>query len=168
MSASEVQIRVRRALLYDLKGMLDIDQAIRDSGAPLTYEGFTTRYIFGLNTTEIDSARRASLLEEAVKLLDLSFVAESEGRVCGFVVGRRIYIVERDVNIGEIAIISVHPEYQRKGVAAKLVDSICELFRSQGVRTMRVRLEPKDKDMKAFFEHMGFGSEVLVSYTKAL
>ena len=169
MSTSEPIINIRKALLYDLRNMFAIDQAIRDTGlVPATYEGFTTKHIFGLDQTNVDTAKRSSLLGEVAKLLDLAFIAELEGHACGFIVGRHTYIVERDTEIGEIALLGVHPNYQHKGVAAKLVNALCDLFRSRSILTVLTKLDPRDKVMQAFFKRIGFTGEELISYQKSI
>jgi ribosomal protein S18 acetylase RimI-like enzyme len=168
MSDSEIQMRVRNILLTDLQDIFSVDNAIRAAGVSTTYEPFTTKQIFGLGTVEVDPAKRSALLAEVIKLLDLGFVVESEGQLCGFIVGRQTYLIEYGSEIGEIAIIGVHPDYQHKGIAAKLVDALCALFQSRGIRRIRIGLDPHDEDMKAFIQRMGFGGEYLISYTKTL
>jgi GNAT superfamily N-acetyltransferase len=167
MAMSE-QIQIRDALLYDLQGMFAVDQAVRDAKVSTTYDGLTTKHIFGLDTTEVSADKRAVLLEEIAKLLDLSIVAVSEGKVCGFAIGRQAYIVERDAVIGEIAILGVHPAYQHHGVATRIVNVIHDKLRSRGVSTVLIKLDPGDEDMKAFFAKIGFSGDKLLSYAKTL
>ena len=122
----------------------------------------------GANLDEASSKKRSGLMSEVAKLLDLGFVAESEGQMCGFIVGRETYVIERDAEVGEIAILGIHPDFQGKGIATKLVDAIIELFKSRGITIVRTRLHPDDKIMSGFFERVGFAGEPLISYSKAI
>ena len=105
-------------------------------------------------------------MAEVAKLVDFGFVAEVEGTICGFIVGRQTYIAEHEIQEGEIAIIGVESDYRGKGIATKLVDSICGLFRSRGVQQVRAAVDPQDKDLSAFFERRGFRAEQRLHYTK--
>ena len=105
---------------------------------------------------------------EVVKLIDLGFIAISEGKSCGFVVGRQTYLAEYDMQEGEIAMIGVMPGYRGKDVGGKLIDALSDLFRSRGVRRVRIGIDPQDKDLRAFFEHEGFSGQRLIYYSKPL
>ena len=165
MSTAESQVKVRPMSLLDLESIFSIDQAIRASEISVTYSGFTTPQMFRMDQAHPDG--RPDILEIA-KLADLGLVAESGGNVCGFVLGRQTYLAERDIHEGEIAIIGVHPDYQGKGVAAKLVSSICDLLRSRGARRVRIGLDLKDTKMQGFFERAGFSGQELIYYHKTL
>ncbi|MFC1943290.1 GNAT family N-acetyltransferase [Chloroflexota bacterium] len=170
MSTAELQVKIRPMLFSDLKGIFSIDEAIReiertDIGREITYRDFNTRKIFGMDMEKSDSAERPNILEVA-KLIDLGFVAEAEGTICGFVVGRQTYLIEREIQEGEIAIISVHPDYQRKDIGHKLLNAICDLFSSRGVQRVRMGMDPRDGFLQSFLEREGFSSRHLMYYTK--
>ena len=165
MSTAELDVKVRRMIFTDVKDIFAIDQAIRAAGPSATYAGFTTPQLFGLE--EPDPAKRADILEVA-KLVDLGLVAEYRGKTCGFVVGRQTYLAEHHIQEGEIAIIGVSPDHQGKRIAAKLVDAICDLFRSRGAQEVRIGIDPSDVNLPAFFEGAGFMGQRTYYYHKML
>jgi len=158
--------------LEDLDTIFLIDQKIRELGKAITYANFTTEHIF---TTE----RRVSLRERPTgyidlitggvdRLLELGFVAEVEGHVCGFILGRVAYVGEPATQVGSIITLGVHPDYWRRGIATQLVDAICEKYRSKGIKTVRIGIDQRDKQLLGFFERMGFTVEHLIDYSKAI
>ncbi len=165
MSNAELSVNVRPMTLVDLKNIFFIDQAIRAAGVSKTYSGYTTQQMF--NIDETDPTKRPDILEIA-KLTDLGLVAECGGKVCGFALGRLTHLAERNIDEGEIAIIGIHPDYQRKGIALKLVESIHDLLRSKGADRIRIGVDPADTQMQAFFEKVGYDSRHLVYYHKSL
>ena len=167
MHIAELPTRIRNMTFVDLQPIFAIDKRIRESEIPVTYKDLTTQGIFGIEMQQADPAKRPDILEVS-KLVDLGLVAESEGQVCGFVVGRQTRLVERGIEEGEIVIVGVDPAYQGKRIAAMLVDSICELFRSRGVNRVRVGLDPIDTKMRSFFDRVGFGGQDLMYYHKTL
>ena len=166
MNTSELQVNVRPMALTDLTAIIDIDQKIRTAETPTTYKDFTIRKIFGIGLKEVDPEERPNILEVA-KLIDLGFVAETEGSVCGFVVGRQTYLAEHGIQEGEIAIIGVHPDHRGKGIATKLLNSLGDLFRSRGIQRVRMGVDPLDNDMLAFLERTGFSGQRLLYFTKS-
>jgi ribosomal protein S18 acetylase RimI-like enzyme len=151
--------------LLDLKDIFSVDQAIRVSGVSKTYSGYTTQHMFKMDDT--DPETRPNILEVA-KLTDLGLVAECSGEVCGFALGRMTHLAERNVDEGEIAIIGIHPEHQRKGIAIKLVESMHDLLQSRGAEIIRIGLDPADTQMQAFFEKAGYESQHLLYYNRFL
>jgi len=170
MDTTELQVRIRPMVFSDLKGIFSIDEAIReaeksDLRKEITYRDFNTREIFRMDMEKSEFTERPNILEVA-KLIDLGFVAEAEGTIYGFVVGRQTYLIEREIQEGEIAIISVHPDYQRNGIGRKLLDAICDLFRSRGAHRVRMGMDPRDTFLQSFLERGGFSSRNLLYYTK--
>ena len=107
-------------------------------------------------------------ISQVAEAADLGFVAEVEGQVRGFIVGRQPRISKRATEMAEIAILGVHPDYQRMGIATKLIDAIRGQLRSRGMRVVRIGIDPHDKNLLAFFESMDFFGEHLLNYTKTL
>ncbi len=167
MKTTELHVTIRPMVFMDLKAVFSIDQQIRASAKiSMTYNDFTTRQIFGIST-EKDDSKRPNILEVA-RLIDLGFVAEVKDTIIGFVVGRQTYLAERGIQEGEIVIIGVAPDYRGKGIAAKLVNALCDLFHSRGVYRVRIGLDSRDKDLIDVFERLGFTGQRLLQYTKPL
>ena len=164
---SEVEVSVRPMALRDLDAIFSIDHDIRVTGGSSTYNDLTTRHVFEMDKDETHPEKRPSISKVAA-LVELGFVAEVAGQVCGFILGRQIHLKERAAEVGEIIIFGVQPNHWRKGIASQLVDSICQEFRSRGVRIVRTAIDPSDKDLLAFFERTGFSGARFLNYEKSL
>ena len=105
----------------------------------------------GLDLIDIHEMATASISDHC-KAIDegLSLVAETEGRVAGFVIGDRyagdVYLHELDVG----------RDYQRRGIGAMLVRGFIELARTHGAR--RIYLSTfRDPPWNApFYRSIGF------------
>jgi predicted N-acetyltransferase YhbS len=100
--------------------------------------------------------------------LDLSFVAEVNSRVVGFISAMHTYIGEPVLEAGLIQGIGVHPLYQQQGIGAQLVNTFTEHCKSKGIRNLRVILSQHDSKMTEFFSQMNFRKAELVVYDKIL
>ena len=167
MSAGELQVRVRPMVFTDLRNINAIDRELRKAGTKVAYKDFTTHKLFGIDTEGADPTKRPDMLEMA-KLMDLGFVAESEGTLCGFIIGRQMYLAESDIQEGEIAVIAVHSDYWGKGIATRLVNALNDLFHSRGVKRVRIPVDPLDEAMISFLGRSGFSGDPLVYYSKKL
>ena len=165
MNTSQSLVRVRRMNFLDIGTVFSIDQIIRAGETSVTYKDFTSEKLFGIHLEEVGPGEKPDVLELA-KLIDLGFIAEAEGKMCGFVVGRQAYLAERGIQEGEIVIIGVSPDSRGKGIGAKLVNTICDLFHSRGVSRVRIGVDPLDNDMLAFLGRVGFSGHHLLQYTK--
>ena len=90
---------------------------------------------------------------------DLSFVAKNETEeVVGFVMGTRIIKPQSAWSYGHLVWLGVLPDYQRFGVAHKLVDTFSGQLKKEGIRIMLVDTEKSNKRAIAFFKKYGFGN----------
>ncbi|MDO8687703.1 MAG: GNAT family N-acetyltransferase [Dehalococcoidales bacterium] len=164
---TELQVQVRPMQFSDLKALTAIDQEIRASGTQVFYKDFATRTVLRLNPEGASTKERPDI-QAVASLIDLSFVAECGGTIGGFILGRQEYLAESDIQQGGIALLAVSPHYFGKGIATRLVDAICELFRSRGINRVGMAVDPADKSMLAFVERYGFKSNRLLNYHKNL
>jgi len=117
---------------------------------------------------EKDSSSKTTNLSLIIALIELGFVAESEDKVVGFIVGRQTYLAEYNAQVGEIAMIGINADYRGNGIGAKLINTLNDRFRSMGVNRVRTGINPTDKNLVAFFEKAGFSGEPIVYYNKTL
>jgi predicted N-acetyltransferase YhbS len=101
-------------------------------------------------------------------VLDLSFVAEVNGQIVGLILARRAYVGEPVVEVGLIQILGVDPDYQKQGIATKLVESLLETSRAEKLKAIRIMVKENDSQLQAFFARMGFRRGHLIDYTKEL
>lgn len=168
MSTSESQVNVHPMTVWDIDNLLSLDKTLRESDISLTYNGFSPIHqAFSMNIEEDSSSKRTNLLL-VIGLIELGFIAEFEGTIVGFIVGRQTYLAEYDTQVGEIAMIGVNPVYRGQGIGAKLINALNGLFHSKGVNRVRTGINPADKDLLAFFEKEGFSGERIVYYGKTL
>lgn len=166
---TEMSLRIRPMIFSDLNPIIAIDQKIRASGTQVAYRALTTSAyrIFGIDPEEGRPGKRPDILETA-KVVDNSFVAECDGSVCGFIIGRQLYLAESDIQQGEIALIAVDPDYAGRGIARQLVEALFKLFRSKKIHRVGISANPNDKGMQTFLERSGFTSNRLLSYTRKI
>lgn len=168
MSTSELQVKINPITVWDIDKLLSLDQTLRKSEVSLTYQGFSPIHqAININTGEDSAPKRTDILL-IISLIELGFIAEIEGMLVGFIVGRETYLAEYDSQVGEIAMIGVNPVYRRKGIGTKLIKALSEVFRSKGVDRVRTGINPMDKDLLAFFEKEGFSGERIVYYDKKI
>jgi ribosomal protein S18 acetylase RimI-like enzyme len=169
VNTTKLSIQVRPMILSDLDDIFTIDENIkaRAFGESITFEDISTKQIFGMDESESIQGDKPSVTE-AAELISFGFVAEVDGRVCGFILGRKSYIGSDATEFGEIVFLGVLPDYWRKGIAARLLDSLCNKFRGRDISTISIAVATRDIVLRAFFEHMGFSRGPLLSYTKTL
>jgi ribosomal protein S18 acetylase RimI-like enzyme len=83
-------------------------------------------------------------------------VAEIEENLAGFILGT---IITKSAWVyGYIIWLGVAPDYQRRGVADKLVDKLVERMIDDGARFMMVDTDPENVPAVKFFARKGFGN----------
>jgi len=122
---------------------------------------------------KITGVRRAATYTELITgdlggVLALSIVAEVDGVVQGFILARRVYVVAPPTEVGLIQILGVDPDYQRRGIATKMVNALLDTCRSKKLNAVRIMINKRDNQLVGLFEHLGFRRGELVDYTKSL
>ena len=167
MNISKDKVEIRPMTRDDHEAIFSIDQEIRRKGQAFTYVNITTERILPTKKKVSHPAApdsHSDLIKDAVsELLDLGFVAEVEGHVRGFITGRVVHVGEAATEVGAILILSVHQDYQQRGIATELVNAICEKYSSEGIKTVHIDIDQRDKQLLNFIEHMGFPEENLWS-----
>jgi ribosomal protein S18 acetylase RimI-like enzyme len=85
-------------------------------------------------------------------------VAEIEEQLVGFVLGTVISKPPSPWMYGYIIWLGVSPNFQRRGIADKLVDKLVERMIEEGVRFMLVDTDPSNQAALKFFNRKGFGN----------
>ncbi len=172
MVTSGIEVKVRPLSFEDLDAIFMIDHKIRSTGEAITYEYLTTEQVFTIDRKVSRMKQPISNLDlitgDISELLDFGFVAEVEGHVRGFILGKIAHVGESATRIGEILILGVHPDYWRKGIATDLVLAISNKYRARNIRTVKIEIDHRDKSLLGFCERMGFSVGHRIDYTKAL
>ena len=98
--------------------------------------------------------------------LDLSCVAEIDGKVVGFIWGRLAFAGIPVDEVGIIHVLIVDPEYQKQGIATKLVDALAERCHARGVETVRAVIDERHWELQNYFQGLGFHRSELAIYTR--
>lgn len=144
----ESKIRIRPMEPEDIDSVLAIDRKISGVRRAVTYTDLITGDLGGV--------------------LDLSFVAEVDGQVAGFILARLAYVGEPVMEVGLIQILGVDPDYWRQGIATKLVNVLLERCQSKGLKTVRIMVNERDSQLQGLFQRMGFRRGQLIDYTRTL
>ncbi|MFC2021589.1 GNAT family N-acetyltransferase, partial [Chloroflexota bacterium] len=100
--------------------------------------------------------------------LDLSFVAEVDNQVIGFILARHAYFGESAVEVGMIQILGVDLDYRRRGIATQLIDAFMAKCKAGGLNTVRAMINMNDSQLKGLFTHMHFRQGQLIDYVRDL
>ena len=147
-SELKTQLEIRPMESMDIGTVFDIDKSLTGEER-------------AINLTNLVS-------EDLGGVLDLSFVAEVNNRVIGFILARHTSFGEPVVEAGLIQGLGVHPLHQGHDVGSKLFAALTKKAQSKGINTLRVMLNERDSRMKGFFEHLGFNRAQLTVYDKLL
>ena len=113
------------------------------------------RKFLSKDSDQVLAISRASFAEpwpqdEFEKYPDGSFVAEDEGKIAGFVIGK---IAGRQ---GILKLIAVNPAYRGKGVGKSLMDHILKYFKESGVKEAMARSRFHNETGCYFLKSFGF------------
>lgn len=119
----------------------------------------------------LSGGRRAITYQDQINFylggeLGLSYVAESDGRVVGFLMGR---ILERRYApyVGAwVEILGVLPDMKRQGIGQVLLQAFLEGCRQNGVQDIHAVASIRDTEVKPFLERFGFKEGELVHLHK--
>ena len=145
----ETAIRVRALSELDLGDIVRIAEKTRGSYQPDLWEDRVTYYL-----------RRDP---------EGSIVAESDGRVVGFMLG--------DVRAGEfgieepsgwIEVIGVDPDHGGRGVGRALGEAMLDGYRARGVSRVRTMVDESMPEVERFFAALGFELDSLRPFVKRL
>jgi len=142
------RVRIRPMEHEDIDSVLAIDRKITGVRRAVTYTDLITGDLGGV--------------------LALSVVAEVNGQVAGFILARRAYVGEPVTEAGLIQILGVDPDYQRQGIATKLVNALLDTCRSKKLSAVRIIIDERDSQLQGLFEHLDFRRGELIDYTKTL
>ncbi len=148
ITESKGTVNIREMSVEDVEGILDIEREVRGSNRSVTYAPVPDSCIGG----EVDS----------------SIVAEENGRIVGFVLGR---VVRSPVELSDIAwieLIGVLPGYHRRGIGKRMVEAWKDRCRQKGIKKVHIMINWRDWWMLSFFESLGFSRGDLVDFLAEL
>ncbi len=146
MAGDEREIQIRRMTEEDIAQLKAIDELLAGPERALSWQ-------VGAD------------IEVAVYRPALSFVAELEGDIVGFILGDiRGAEYGKDVS-GWIDMVGVAPQYQHMSVGRRLVEKFCGMCQQNKVN-VEVVIREDDELLKGFFTSMGFRRGDLINFVK--
>lgn len=98
--------------------------------------------------------------------LDMSFIAEFEGILAGFILAKLEYSGFPVTGTGVVFLIAVNPDYQQKGIGTMLIDALEKYSKSKGISAIRVIVPQNDIKMIRYFTKAGFNKSGMTNYDK--
>jgi GNAT superfamily N-acetyltransferase len=94
------------------------------------------------------------------------WVADVDGRAVGFVAAK----LDRDESIGEIYMLAVDPDHQRRGLGIELTSVATEWIRAEGLPIAMIDTggDPGHAPARRLYEQAGYRPMPIVRYFKAL
>ncbi len=132
----------------DINGILEVDRKISGMDRAVTYRDLVRKGLGGE--------------------VDMSFVAEVNQQLVGFLLAYLTYVREELAEACVIQIFGVDPAYQRQGIATKLIQALMERCHTKKIRLIRVMLAERDGDLQGFFKRLGFERGRYIEYSRNL
>lgn len=109
------------------------------------------------------------IIEEQVrKDEDVSFVAEVDGKVVGYMIS---YIVFGGFGLEKgawIATLGVEPKFMGRGIGKKLAEEILAVYREKGINDIYTSVRWDSVDLLSFFKTLGFDRSNFINLRKEL
>lgn len=158
MATTGKEVKIRPMERDDINALLAVYSKIREEKLPgvkrsrLSYRGDMT-------FDEVASTNPGGPL-------DLSCVAEIDGEVVGFIWGQLAFAGIPVDEVGIIRVLIIDPDYQKQGIATKLVDAMVKRCHDRGVKTLRAVIDERHWELQNYFQKLGFQRSELLIYTK--
>jgi L-amino acid N-acyltransferase YncA len=144
----ELQVSIREMMERDIDGILAIDRKITGQSRALTYDSSPNNYLGGE--------------------LAMSVVAEAEGRIVGFLLGRMVESSYKAADIALAQIIGVDPAYLHHRIGTKLMQGFIACCKERGVDSIHAMVSSQDGEMISFLHSMDFIDGEMVELVKPL
>ena len=145
-TVEKVTINIRHMVRSDIDAVLTLNKEASGGQSSISYKDMI-----------------ATDLGEA---LDLSFVAEVDGRVVGFVLARLAYLYIPLTEVGVIHAIVVAPNYQRSRIGSRLLSELLSYCHAKDIITIRVPVNAYNTELRRFVERLGFRQSTTLNYDK--
>ncbi len=149
MPQESPEVRIRPLDELDLGDITAIDEKIAGRYRPETWERRVGYYL-----------RRDP---------DASLVAETGGRVVGFMMGEvRSGDFGLEEPTGWIEFLGVDPDFRGQAAGRRLAEGMIEYFRTRGAKTVRTLVDEEMQEIEKFFLALGFEPATLKPLIKKL
>ena len=125
-----------------------------------------SRIYADITMKDVDPDFRRIVEDHAQNEDQACFVAESEGKVVGFMIS---YILTAGFGMAKsawIATLGVDPSCMGQGIGASLAEEIFKYYRAQGIENVYTSVRWDSTDMLSFFKTLGFDRSNFINLRK--
>ncbi|MBU3915557.1 GNAT family N-acetyltransferase [bacterium] len=116
-----------------------------------------------------DLATITKLVEDqSNKAENVSFVAEYNGSVIGYMISYTIYIGFGLNTSAWITMMEVDPAYMGQGIGRKLAEEIFKVYKERGIKDVYSSVTWDSTDLLSFFKTLGFEKSNFINLIKRL
>ena len=142
------RVLIRPMVRDDIHAILALDRKIGEGRSSLSY-------------TDMDSTNPGGPA-------DLSFVAEIDGKVVGFIMSRLTYLMIPFTEVCLIQGMLIDPSYQGQGTGSQLMEKLFENCRNRNINTIRALVPEFNKELREFVEFHKFRRSNIINYDKTM
>ena len=116
----------------------------------------------------VDTDFKRIVEEEARKEGNASFVAETQGRVVGYMIS---YILTGSFGMEKsawIALLGVDPKFMGRGIGKRLAEEIFGFYEREGIDNIYTSVRWDSTDLLSFFKTLGFDRSNFINLRKTL
>ena len=139
-------VKIRRMTRSDIQAILILDRKMSEGRGVLSYKDMAA----------IDPGGP----------LDLSFVAEVEGKVIGFIIARLAYVMIPLIEVCILQGILVGSDYRGRGIGGKLLGGLLDYCQAEEINTIRAIVPQGNEKLRLFIEAHGFRRSTIINYDK--
>jgi N-acetylglutamate synthase-like GNAT family acetyltransferase len=146
MAAENTNVRLRRINSDDIDTVLNLVNKLPFEGSGITHQDLVCHAPGGP--------------------LDLSFIAEVDGKAVGFILARLAYLYVPFSEVCLIHAIVVDPEYQGRQIGSMMVNELINHCYNENISTIRALVNQHDNELKQFIEFLGFHRSTIINFDK--
>ena len=106
--------------------------------------------------------------EEAKKEDRVSFVAERDGKVVGYIITYILYGGFGLEKSAWIRLFGVHPKYMGQGIGKRMAQEVFDVFKKMEIRNIFTSVKWDSVDLLSFFKSLGFDRSNFINLEKIL
>jgi ribosomal protein S18 acetylase RimI-like enzyme len=111
---------------------------------------------------------RCIIEQQLLRDEDISYVAEVDGRLVGFIVSSLVYGGFGLEKSAWITNFGVHPDFMAKGIGKALARELFKVYKKKGVENIFSSVPWDSVDILSFFKTLGFDRSGLINLRKDL
>jgi GNAT superfamily N-acetyltransferase len=113
-----------------------------------------------------DIPEKSMVASELQGPLDLSYIAEYEGILAGFILAKLEYTGNPMTTAAMIYLVSVNPEYRKHGIGTLLIETLSKYCQTRNIKTIRAPIPEKDTEVIKYFNNAGFRRSHVVNFDR--